>query len=83
LSSGTLAVKSTEAEETSAGASERGLRRYLGPGTEERLTLRELQIVTLLEQGLTQKEVAFELALSDSTVRVHLLHARRRNRGRR
>jgi DNA-binding NarL/FixJ family response regulator len=40
------------------------------------LSAREQQIVALLHTGLTRKEVAFELRLTDSTVRVHVFHAR-------
>jgi RNA polymerase sigma factor (sigma-70 family) len=44
----------------------------------ERLSNRERQIIELLAGGLTGKEVAFELGIADSTVRV--LHARARKK---
>jgi DNA-binding NarL/FixJ family response regulator len=40
------------------------------------LSARERQVVALLHTGLTRKEVAYELRLTHSTVRVHLCHAR-------
>jgi DNA-binding CsgD family transcriptional regulator len=40
------------------------------------LSAREREVVALLHAGLTQKEIAYQLHLTHSTVRVHLLHAR-------
>jgi DNA-binding NarL/FixJ family response regulator len=43
----------------------------VSPGqTAERLSPRERQILDLITKGRTQKEVAFDLGLSDATVRV-------------
>jgi DNA-binding NarL/FixJ family response regulator len=45
----------------------------LGP-----LSPRERQITALIDNGLTSKEVAFELGLSDATVRVLISRAMRK-----
>jgi DNA-binding NarL/FixJ family response regulator len=58
----------------------RGRRAALPPANENNLSPRERQVVTLLHTGLTRKEVAYELGLNDSTVRVHLWHAQRKAR---
>jgi DNA-binding NarL/FixJ family response regulator len=41
------------------------------PGVEELLTQRQVQILTLLAQGRSSKEIAFDLELSSKTVDVH------------
>lgn len=41
----------------------------------DRLTARERQVVACLSMGFTNKEIAYELGLSASTVRVHVAHA--------
>ena len=41
------------------------------PGVEDLLTERQVQILTLLAQGLSSKEIAFDLGLSSKTVDVH------------
>src|SRR5215217_5042717 len=48
------------------------------------LTARQREIVTLVSQGLSNKEVARRLNLSDGTVKVHLhrIYGRMRIRGR-
>lgn len=50
----------------------------------ERLTARECEVVTLLAQGLSAKEVAAELAISPGTVEKHvemvMVKLRARNR---
>jgi DNA-binding NarL/FixJ family response regulator len=57
----------------------RGRRAALPPANDN-LSPRERQVVALLHQGLTRKEVAYELGLNDATVRVHLWHANRKTR---
>ena len=54
-------------------------RRAALPPASEHLSPRERQVVTLLHTGLTRKEVAYELGLNDSTVRVHLWHAHKKS----
>jgi DNA-binding NarL/FixJ family response regulator len=48
----------------------RGWRLVSGPRTPLPLSPREQQILDLLAGGRTQKETAFELGVSDATVRV-------------
>lgn len=49
------------------------------PGADDAvLTPRELQIVELVATGLSNKEIAIKLGLSESTVRVHVASAGRR-----
>jgi DNA-binding NarL/FixJ family response regulator len=55
-------------------------RRAALPPANDNLSPRERQVVALLHQGLTRKEVAYELGLNDATVRVHLWHANRKTR---
>lgn len=43
-----------------------------GPGTVDKLTLREREILSLLAQGVTDKQIAHNLGISSSTVRGHL-----------
>ena len=43
------------------------------------LSGREAQVMTLLSRGLSRKEIAFELGLSDSTVRVYIHRAARKH----
>ena len=38
------------------------------------LTVRELQIVDLVERGLTNRDIARELGISTGTVKIHLKH---------
>jgi DNA-binding NarL/FixJ family response regulator len=38
------------------------------------LTTRERQMATLIAQGMTNKEIAFELKISEATVRTHIYH---------
>jgi DNA-binding NarL/FixJ family response regulator len=45
-----------------------------GAGVGHRLTARELEIQALLAQGLTNKEIAKRLYISESTVKVHVRH---------
>src|ERR1041385_9135400 len=49
-------------------------RQELAPRIEQRpnLTLRQMQLVTLVAQGLTNKEIASQLNLSEFTVKNHL-----------
>lgn len=42
------------------------------PALPDTLTNREHEIVRLVEQGLSNKEIAFQLSISDSTVRHHM-----------
>ena len=44
------------------------------PRTTERLTARESEVVALIAQGLTNKEIARVLFISEATVKVHVLH---------
>ncbi len=44
------------------------------PPTEEPLTSRELEILRLIAQGLTNQEIGDELVLSERTVRTHVSH---------
>jgi DNA-binding NarL/FixJ family response regulator len=48
------------------------------PASERPLSPRERQIHQLIGSGLTRKEVAFELSLSDATVRVLYARAMRK-----
>jgi DNA-binding NarL/FixJ family response regulator len=48
------------------------------PASERPLSPRERQIHQLIGTGLTRKEVAFELSLSDATVRVLFARAMRK-----
>jgi len=49
-----------------------------GPG--EQLTPRELEVLNLVAQGLTGKQIATRLAVSRSTVRTHVEHVREKLR---
>ncbi|OQW35841.1 MAG: hypothetical protein A4E19_16480 [Nitrospira sp. SG-bin1] len=42
------------------------------PGWPEALTEREREIIRLVEQGLSNKDIAYKLSISDSTVRHHM-----------
>ena len=43
-----------------------------------RLTARELQVIDLVARGLLNKQIAFELGISEETVKVHRGHAMRK-----
>ena len=45
-----------------------------GEAESQRLTFRELEVQSLLAQGLTNKEIAKRLFISESTVKVHVRH---------
>ena len=71
----------SEMEQTLRGVMDRGshfgsqiVHRLLQPGepaVEDELTARQIEILTLLAQGMASKEVAFKLGLSSKTVDVH------------
>jgi len=43
-------------------------------GTRSNLTLRELQVVDLVEQGLKNRDIAAQLGIRPGTVKIHLKH---------
>jgi DNA-binding NarL/FixJ family response regulator len=43
--------------------------------TEENLSVRELEVLALVAKGLSNKEIARKLKISEATVKTHLLHA--------
>jgi ATP/maltotriose-dependent transcriptional regulator MalT len=43
--------------------------------TAEPLSTRELEVIRLVAQGRSNKEIAFELRISEATVKTHLVHA--------
>ncbi|HLY18638.1 MAG TPA: response regulator transcription factor [Bryobacteraceae bacterium] len=43
-------------------------------GTRSNLTLRELQVVDLVEQGLKNRDIATQLGIRPGTVKIHLKH---------
>ena len=45
-----------------------------GPA-EENLSVRELEVLSLVARGLSNKEIARKLKISEATVKTHLLHA--------
>jgi len=49
-------------------------RKPLGPTPTEELTAREMEILGLLSEGLSNKEIADRLSVSYDTVRAHLHH---------
>ncbi len=49
------------------------LGRMRGPA-EENLSLRELEVLALVARGLSNKEIARKLKISEATVKTHLLH---------
>ena len=48
------------------------------PAVEDELTARQIEIITLLAQGMASKEIAFKLGLSSKTVDVHRSRAMER-----
>ncbi|GIW34860.1 response regulator transcription factor [Meiothermus sp.] len=50
------------------------LGRMRGPA-EENLSVRELEVLSLVARGLSNKEIARKLKISEATVKTHLLHA--------
>jgi len=50
------------------------LERYPQPPLDDPLTLREREILTLIAQGLTNRDIAQRLTLSLNTVKTHRLH---------
>jgi DNA-binding NarL/FixJ family response regulator len=46
--------------------------------TADRCTAREREVVELLLQGMTNKQIAQELRIAEDTVKKHLLHAYRK-----
>jgi DNA-binding NarL/FixJ family response regulator len=50
------------------------LGRMRGPA-EENLSMRELEVLSLVARGLSNKEIARKLKISEATVKTHLLHA--------
>jgi DNA-binding CsgD family transcriptional regulator len=55
------------------------------PATDSRLTVREAEVVSLLRQGLTNREIALRLDVSINTVKKHVgsAYEKRGIRGRR
>jgi methanogenic corrinoid protein MtbC1/DNA-binding CsgD family transcriptional regulator len=56
------------------GASWLGLRDSPAPGSEQRLTARELQVLQLSASGRPRRQIAEDLTLSEGTVKTHLEH---------
>lgn len=50
------------------------LGRMRGPA-EENLSMRELEVISLVAKGFSNKEIARQLKISEATVKTHLLHA--------
>ncbi|WP_337869442.1 response regulator transcription factor [Meiothermus sp.] len=50
------------------------LGRMRGPA-EENLSMRELEVLSLVAKGFSNKEIARQLKISEATVKTHLLHA--------
>ncbi len=50
------------------------LGRMRGP-SEETLSMRELEVLSLVAKGFSNKEIARKLKISEATVKTHLLHA--------
>ena len=71
-----LGVRRTEEAESSAGSAAAGGDDDLGAGGAggPSLTPREREVVTLVSRGASNKEIAYELGLSLSTVATHLRH---------
>jgi NarL family two-component system response regulator LiaR len=46
----------------------------VAPKTEEPLTVRELEVLKLVAEGLTNQEIAEKLVISEKTVRTHMTH---------
>jgi len=46
----------------------------LAPASTDQLSARELEILALLAEGYANKEIASQLAISNDTVRTHLMH---------
>jgi DNA-binding NarL/FixJ family response regulator len=45
-----------------------------GPAGTDQLSARELEILALVAEGFTNKEIADRLHISNATVRTHLMH---------
>lgn len=70
------AVLSVQEGETVMGRGVAGiLARSLGGGNNERLSDRELELVQMLAHGLSNKEIAARLFVSESTVKFHIQNA--------
>lgn len=70
------AVISVQDGETVMGRGVAGiLARSLGGGSSERLSDRELELVQMLAHGLSNKEIAARLFVSESTVKFHIQNA--------
>ncbi|MDR3562400.1 MAG: response regulator transcription factor [Negativicutes bacterium] len=54
------------------GERRQGTANFLQHGREERLTLRELEVLQLIAKGLSNQEIAGQLFLSEKTVKNHL-----------
>ncbi|EID55781.1 response regulator [Saccharomonospora xinjiangensis] len=69
------AVRATARGESvlSPTVASRVLGRFRGPA-EDALTAREIEVLSLVAQGYTNREAAKELFLSEATVKTHLLH---------
>jgi DNA-binding NarL/FixJ family response regulator len=48
--------------------------RQIEPSIKSRLSLREQEVVRLIASGLSNKEVANRLAITEATVKAHLTH---------
>lgn len=69
------AIRSTAAGEAALASrvASRLMQRMRAPG-QEALTAREIEVIMLVARGLTNKEIANALYLSEATVKTHLLH---------
>lgn len=62
-------IKALSASTTNCGGADSGTQRSVWP---DALTEREREIIRLIRQGFSNKEIAYQLSISDSTVRHHL-----------